>query len=122
MRGGPRASLALLAPAGIVGAGQLSRFKALEMLIIVRYNSLIIRYNALMTQITNELIYEVLKSVQAQVAITREDVAYIKARLTSLDTHLGALHTDMALVSSRMDRLEGHMARVDTRLNLADAE
>ena len=31
------------------------------------------RYNSRMMAITNELIYEVLKSVQAQVAITRED-------------------------------------------------
>ena len=49
-------------------------------------------------------------------------MAHIKARLTSLDSHLGAMHTDMALVSGRMDRLEAHMSRVDTRLNITDAE
>jgi hypothetical protein len=75
-----------------------------------------------MTQITNELIYEVLKSIQAQVAIVREDITSIKARLTSLDSHFGLVHTDMALVSERMDRLESHMGRVDSRLNLSDAE
>jgi hypothetical protein len=56
------------------------------------------------------------------VAIVREDVTSIKARLTSLDSHFGLVHTDMALVSERMDRLESHMGRVDSRLNLNDAE
>jgi hypothetical protein len=51
----------------------------------------------------------------------REDVNSIKARLTSLDGRLGAVHTDMALLSGRMDRLEGHMTRVDSRLNPTDA-
>jgi hypothetical protein len=75
-----------------------------------------------MTQpVSNDLIYEVLKSVQAQVSVTREDVADIKARLTSLDTRLGVVHTDMALLSGRMDRLEGQMGRVANRLNLSDA-
>jgi hypothetical protein len=73
-------------------------------------------------EITNELIDEVLKSVQAQVALTREDAASIKARFTSMDQRLGIVHTDMALLSDRMDRMEGHMARVQTRLDLGDAE
>ena len=72
--------------------------------------------------VTNELIYEVLKSVQAQVGLIREDVASIKARLTSLDQRLGVVHTDMALLSDRMDRLENRMGRIESRLNLADAE
>lgn len=72
--------------------------------------------------ITNELIYEVLKSIQSQVAVTREDVGSIKARLTSLDTRLGVVHTDMALLSDRLDRLEGQMGRVEMRLNFNDAE
>ena len=74
-----------------------------------------------MTEITNELMYEGLKSIQAQVALTREDAAAIKARLTSLDQRLGIVHTDMALLSDRMDRLESRMGRVEGRLNLSDA-
>jgi predicted nucleic acid-binding Zn-ribbon protein len=74
-----------------------------------------------MVQITNELMYEVLKSVQAQVALIREDVNAIKARMTALDQRVGIVHTDMALFSERMDRMEGQMGRVETRLNLSDA-
>jgi hypothetical protein len=72
------------------------------------------------TEITKELIYEGLKSVQAQVALTREDIASIKTRLTSLDTRLGVVRTDMARLSDRMDLLEGRMGRVELRLNLSD--
>jgi hypothetical protein len=43
--------------------------------------------------------YEVLQSVQAQVAMIWEDVNAIKARVTSLDQRL---HTDMALFAERM--------------------
>jgi archaellum component FlaC len=72
--------------------------------------------------VSNELLYEVMKSVQAQVAMIREDVNSIKARLTSLDSRLSAVHTDMALQSDRLDRLESHINRVDTRLKLTHAE
>jgi len=81
-----------------------------------------------MAEITNELIYEVLKSIQAQVGIVREDVDSIKTRLTTLDGRHGqmlsamaGLHGDLAEVSGRMDRLESRMGRVENRLNLSDA-
>ena len=47
--------------------------------------------------VTNELMYEVLKKIQANVAVTCEDIASMKARITSLDTRLGVVHTDMTL-------------------------
>ncbi len=53
-------------------------------------NAVPIQLASVTAALTNELIYEVLKSVQAQVALTREDIASIKARLTSLDTRLGS--------------------------------
>jgi hypothetical protein len=52
-----------------------------------------------MTAITNQMIYEVLKSVQVQVAVIREDVHRIKARVPSIDARLGLVHTDMAHLS-----------------------
>jgi hypothetical protein len=78
-------------------------------------------YNPGMAVITNELMYDVLKSVQAQVAVIREDVTTIKARMTSVDQRLGIIHTDMALSSERMDRIESRLGRVENRLNLSDA-
>ena len=80
-----------------------------------------------MAEITNELMYGVLKSIQAQVAIVREDVDSMKTRLTAQDGRLSqilgaiaGLHGDLAEVSGRMDRIESRMGRVETRLNLDD--
>ena len=42
--------------------------------------------------VTKELMYEVLKSIQAQVALVREDVDSIKARMSSVDIRLGLVH------------------------------
>ena len=63
-------------------------------------------------QVTNELLYEVLKSVQAQVSIIREDMASVKNRLSSVDTKLATLHGDIASQSDRIDRMESRLERV----------
>jgi len=71
-------------------------------------------------RVTNELLYEILRAVQGDVALLRDDMANVKSRLTSVDTRLGLVHTDMAHQSERLDRLEGRLGRVETRLNLTD--
>jgi hypothetical protein len=73
-----------------------------------------------MADATKELIHQVAKAVQAQVALLRDDKDNVKARLTSIDTRLGLVHTDMAHQSERLDRLEFRMSRVETRLNLTE--
>lgn len=73
-----------------------------------------------MSEITNDLIYEILKSIQSQVAIVREDMDSVKVRLSSIDTRLGIVHTDIANQSERIDRLESRLGRVEVRLNLTD--
>ncbi len=73
-----------------------------------------------MTEITNDLIYEVLKNFQESMGLMRGDVDNIKTRLTSIDTKIGLVHTDMAHLSDRMDKIELRMGRVETRLNLTD--
>jgi hypothetical protein len=71
--------------------------------------------------ITNDLIFEVLKSIQGNVAALREDMEHIKPRLSSIDNRLGLVHTDMATQSIRLDRIEARMGRVESRLNFGDA-
>lgn len=71
--------------------------------------------------ITNELIFEVLKSIQGNVAAVREDMEHIKPRLSSIENRLGLVHTDMATQSIRLDRIEARMGRVESRLNFGDA-
>ena len=70
--------------------------------------------------ITNELVYEILKPIQAHIALLRDDMDSVKTRLTSIDTRLGLVHTDMAHQAERLDRLESRLGRVETRLNLTD--
>jgi predicted nucleic acid-binding Zn-ribbon protein len=82
-----------------------------------------------MTQVTNELMYEVLKSIQGQVALIREDMDSVKSRVTALDGRfsqmlaaVAGLHGDIAEVSGRMDRLDSRMGRVENRLNFHDPQ
>jgi hypothetical protein len=70
--------------------------------------------------ITNELIYEELKSIQAQVAVVREDMEHIKPRLSSIEHRLGLVHTDMATQGLRLDRIESRLTRVENRLNFGE--
>ncbi len=66
--------------------------------------------------ITNEMLYDVLKAVQAQVALTREGIELIKRRLSSVDTRGAVLHADLGHQSDRLDRLESRMGRVEKLL------
>ena len=68
--------------------------------------------------ITNELVYEILKQIQAHIALLKDDMNSVKTWLTSIDTRLGLVHTDMAHQADRLDRLESRLGRVETRLNL----
>ena len=81
-----------------------------------------------MSAITNELMYEILKSIsgagrdcarghgQHQNLLTAQD-----GRLSQMLSAMAGLHGDLAEVSGRIDRLESRMGRVENRLNLADA-
>jgi hypothetical protein len=67
------------------------------------------------------ILYEVLKSIQAQVGLLRDDMEdNVKGLLTSIDTRLALAHTDTAHQSERLDRLEFRIARLETRLPLTD--
>ncbi len=46
--------------------------------------------------VSNELIYEVVKSIQQQISIVREDLEQMKPRLLSIEQRLSRVHTDMA--------------------------
>src|SRR6266568_2211938 len=70
--------------------------------------------------VTNDLVYEILKQIQSQIALLRDDMDSVKTRLTSIDTRLGLVHTDMAHQADRLDRLESRLGRVETRLNFTD--
>jgi septation ring formation regulator EzrA len=73
-----------------------------------------------MPEITNELIYEVLKAIQA-------DIAELKERVTSIEPTQLAMRSHLAgLVTSDLDRdadlaaLRARVERIERRLELRD--
>lgn len=64
--------------------------------------------------VTNELIFETLKAIQATLARHTEDLREIKGRI-------GILEAQYASLSTRVDRLDERLARVEKRLGLIDA-
>ena len=73
-----------------------------------------------MADITDELPYEVLKTLQEGVSGLRDDMRDVKQRLTSLEMKVGILHADLANQSARMDRIDSRLERVETRLGLVE--
>ena len=67
--------------------------------------------------VTNGLIDEASKSMQASDAVMREDIHALKARVTSIDSGLALVHTDLAGMADRMDRIDSRLQRVEHRLN-----
>lgn len=72
--------------------------------------------------ITNELMYEVLKKVQADVAVMKADLADVKAMQLRLREDFNRFEGDLL----RFERIEAgtqlRLDRIETRLSLNDAE
>jgi uncharacterized coiled-coil protein SlyX len=78
-------------------------------------------------KVTNELIYEVLKKMQSDIAAIKEDSREIKSRVTSLESgqamvlqHLGHMSGDIAEQHTRYDRLAERIQRLEKRLEIAE--
>jgi predicted nucleic acid-binding Zn-ribbon protein len=63
------------------------------------------------TEVTNELIYETLKQIQATQARHSDDLREIKERL-------GILEMQYASLSRRVDKIEERLDRVERRMDL----
>jgi len=74
-----------------------------------------------MPEMTSELMYEVPKTIQADLALMKEDMSDIKSRLTSLDSRLAIVHTDLAAQTERSDRLDLRIERIEKRRLLTAA-
>ena len=65
-------------------------------------------------EVTNELIYETLKAIQATLVRHGDDLREIKERL-------GILEMQYASLSRRVDKIEERVERIERRLDLQDA-
>ena len=71
-------------------------------------------------KVTNDLLYEVLKAVQSDVATVRTDMRDMKARLASIESFIATLHGDSTRQTVRMDELQVRIERIEHRLDLSD--
>ena len=64
--------------------------------------------------VSNELLYETLKAIQATLVRQSDDLREIKERL-------GILEMQYASLSNRLDRMDLRIERIERRLDLHDA-
>ena len=64
-----------------------------------------------MKDTTESLVIEILRKLQGEMSIMREDIRDIKARLSSIEARLAHAHADYATQSLRIDRLEDRLVQ-----------
>ena len=71
-----------------------------------------------MAEVTNELIYEVLKSMQARLGNIEQGNKETAARLSALQTHLLAVEKDVANIYESLGALDARLDRIEKRMDL----
>lgn len=66
-----------------------------------------------MSQVTNELLYEVLKSLQGDISILKESVRRIDARIASMDHHLAGFYSEQRWQNDEIDNLRGRVEAIE---------
>lgn len=75
-----------------------------------------------MAEITNELIYEVLKNLQPRMGNLEEGVREIKTELRAVKGHMHAIQIDVENLYQSVATIDLRVERIERRLDLADAE
>lgn len=73
-----------------------------------------------MAEITNELMYEVLRQIQADIAGLKLGQHDIKTELVAIRGHFVAMQQDVHNLYSILVRHETRLDRIDRRLELSD--
>jgi septal ring factor EnvC (AmiA/AmiB activator) len=71
-----------------------------------------------MAEASNDLIYEVLKSLQNEVSQVRQEVREVKAELQALRSHMAASQQDVANIYTTLVRQDHRLDRIERRLEL----
>ena len=74
-----------------------------------------------MAEVSNELLYEVLKAMQDRLANIEHVQIETRTELRAIRGHLNAMQTDIANLYDSVDAVERRVARIEQRLDLADA-
>ena len=75
-----------------------------------------------MAAVTNELIYEVLKSMQERMGRMESVLIELKAEIGAVRTHLSAVEQDVGNIYAILGRHETRLDRIERRLELREPE
>lgn len=59
-----------------------------------------------MTAVTNDLIYSVLKTIQADISVLKEAVRRIDARMASMDHHMAGFYSEQRWQNDELDNIK----------------
>ena len=75
-----------------------------------------------MTEVTNELMFEVLKDVQSGISDLQAGQHEMKAELQAVRGHIIAIQTDVSNLYKGQSEMRSRLERVERRLNLTDEQ
>ena len=73
-----------------------------------------------MADITNELIYEILKKMQDRLGSIDGNVREVKQELISIRGHMLSMQNDIHNIYAKLDRYEERLERIERRLELRE--
>ncbi len=74
-----------------------------------------------MTEITNELMYEVLKAIQRDLHDVKLSVAEVKVELNAVRGHMISMQQDIHNIYAVLTRHESRLDRIERRLELTES-
>ena len=74
-----------------------------------------------MTEVSGDLILEILKSMQNRLIKMEESIAELKTEMRAIRSHMIAMETDIVNLYSGQPKTELRLERIEKRLELADA-
>lgn len=74
-----------------------------------------------MTEVTNELMYEVLKAIQSQLVNVNDTLADHTDQFLRVRNDINELRKDDLRIESMQAKMESRLERIERRLNLVDA-
>ncbi len=75
-----------------------------------------------MAEVTNELIYEILKQLQPDMAGVKETLRETNASLNAIRIHLLGVHQDIQNIYATLSRNDAGLDRIERRLEIVEVE
>lgn len=68
-----------------------------------------------MTEVTNDMMFEVLKNIQGDVSVLKESVTRIDARISSMENHMAGFHTRQNWHTQELDEHRGRLEALEEK-------